>query len=151
MTRTMPESRLDPSRALVLSLKPRFAEAILSGRKTVELRRVMPRITVPTLALLYASGPTRSLVGTCVVRSVARHSVNELWGLHGAHMALTRPEFDAYLAGREVGVALVLEQATRLPAPIPLHVLRRADNFKPPQSLAYVGQERRERLLAAML
>ena len=48
------EEALDPARALVLSLKPRFAEAILSGTKTVEVRRVMPRITVPTLALLYA-------------------------------------------------------------------------------------------------
>ena len=52
----MAEDSLDPARALVLSLKPRFAGAILAGTKTVEVRRVMPRITVPTLALLYASG-----------------------------------------------------------------------------------------------
>ena len=145
----MSENRLDPSRTLVLSLKPRFAEAILSGHKTVELRRVMPRITVPTLALLYASGPARSLVGTCVVRSVVRHPVRELWRLYGAETALSRSEFDAYLAGREAGVALLLEQANRLPAPIPLPALRRAAAFRPPQSIAYVGNERRERLLAA--
>lgn len=32
----------DPERALVLSLKPRFAEAILNGAKTVEVRRLVP-------------------------------------------------------------------------------------------------------------
>ena len=46
----MSKCLIDPARALVLSLKPRFAEAILDGTKTVEVRRVMPRITIPTLS-----------------------------------------------------------------------------------------------------
>ncbi len=125
----MAEPRLDPTRAL----KPRFAEAILAEKKTVELRRVMPRITIPTLALLYATGPERSLVGTCIVHSVARLPSDELWRRHGTKTALFRPEFDAFLSGRDEGVALFLEQPDRLPAPIPLQALRRADNFRAPQ------------------
>ncbi|WP_419837528.1 ASCH domain-containing protein [Candidatus Poriferisodalis sp.] len=146
----MAEPRLDPTRALVLSLKPRFAEAILNGTKTLELRRVMPRITIPTLALLYATGPARSLVGTCIVHSVIRLPVDELWQRHGTKTALSRPEFDAYLSGRSEGVALFLKQPNRLPAPIPLQALRLADNFRPPQSLAYVDPGRRERLVTAL-
>lgn len=134
----------------MLSLKPRFAEAILNGDKTVELRRVMPRITIPTLALLYATGPCRSLVGTCVVNSVTRLPSDELWRRHGTETALTRPEFDAYLTGRDEGVALFLEQPERLPAPIPLRALRRAGNFRPPQSLAYVRHDQRQRLVTAL-
>ena len=145
----MAERLLDPARALVLSLKPRFADAILSGAKTVEVRRVMPRITVPTLALLYASGTTRALVGTCVVRSVARHPTDELWRPHGARTALSRTEFDAYLMGRDHGVALLLERPEPLAAPVPLHTLRQAHGFRPPQSLAYVNHTQRKRLLAA--
>lgn len=141
---------LDETRALVLSLKPRFAEAILNGDKTVELRRVMPRITIPTLALLYATGPERSLVGTCIVHSVARLPAEELWQRHGTKTALAKSEFDAYLTGRDEGVALFLEQPDRLHAPVPLHALRRADNFRPPQSLAYVGHDQRQRLIAAL-
>ena len=41
---------VDPARALVLPLKPRSAEAILDGSKTVEVRRAMPRITVPVMS-----------------------------------------------------------------------------------------------------
>ena len=140
----------DPDRALVLSLKPRFAEAILTGDKTVELRRVMPRITIPTLALLYATGPARSLVGTCFVRSVARLGADELWHRHGGDTALTRPEFNAYLAGLSEAAALFLEQAQRLSAPIPLRVLRQAEGFRPPQSFMYVKRDCCERLLAAV-
>lgn len=145
----MTERMVDPARALVLSLKPRFAEAILDGTKTVEVRRVMPRITVPTLALLYASGSVRALVGTCVVRSVARYPADELWQLHGADTALSRTEFNAYLQGRDSGVALLLESPEPLAAPIPLNTLRQAHGFRPPQSLAYVGHTQRKRLLAA--
>ena len=145
----MTERMVDPARALVLSLRPRFAEAILGGVKTVEVRRVMPRITVQTLALLYASGSTRALVGTCVVRSVARYPIDELWRRHGARTALSRTEFDAYLQGLDRGVALLLERPEPLAAPIPLHALRQAHGFRPPQSLAYVNHGQRKRLLAA--
>lgn len=144
----MTERSVDPARALVLSLKPRFAEAILDGTKTVEVRRVIPRITVPTLALLYASGSARALVGTCVVRSVARYQAEELWGLHGADTALSRAEFDAYLEGRECGAVLLLESPEPLAAPIPLHTLRQAHGFRPPQSFAYVSHAQRKQLLA---
>ena len=146
----MSEADLDATRALVLSLKPRFAEAILTGNKTVELRRIMPRITIPTLALLYATGPERSLVGTCIVHSVARLPIDVLWRRHGAKTALAKSEFEAYLTGRDEGVALFLERPDRLPAPVPLHALRRAGNFRPPQSLAYVRHDQRQRLIAAL-
>ncbi|WP_419916663.1 ASCH domain-containing protein [Candidatus Poriferisodalis sp.] len=137
----MTERLVDPARALVLSLKPRFAEAILAGTKAAEVRRVMPRITVSTLALLYASGSARALVGTCVVRSVARYPADELWRLHGADTELLRTEFDAYLQGRD--------SAEPLAAPISLHTLRQAHGFRPPQSFAYVSHAQRRRLLAA--
>ena len=50
--------------------RPRFAEAILAGVKTVELRRTVPKIVVPTLALLYATTPVRALLGTCIITDV---------------------------------------------------------------------------------
>ena len=39
--------------------------AILAGVKTVELRRTVPKIVIPTRALLYAASPVRALLGTC--------------------------------------------------------------------------------------
>ena len=57
-------------RTLLLCLRPRFAEAILSGAKTVELRR-RPINTQPgTPILLYASSPTMAIVGTARLREI---------------------------------------------------------------------------------
>ncbi|SFO06949.1 ASCH domain-containing protein [Amycolatopsis rubida] len=46
-----------------MSLRPRFAEAILDGTKTIELRRT--RVSAPpgTKLVLYASAPTMAVVG----------------------------------------------------------------------------------------
>jgi len=139
----------DPHRMLVLSLKPRFAEAILSGKKTVELRRVEPRIIVPTRALIYASTPTRSLVGQCVVYKVLRLPLQELWRRFGADTALSNREYQNYFTGTDAGVALRLSHPTRLPAQIPLSKLQQSvDRFRAPQSFSYLATEAGARLLA---
>ena len=75
---------LDRDRMMILSLRPRFADAILSGVKTVELRRTEPKIRVPTLAFIYASTPARALLGTCIVTSVESGHLAALWQVHGA-------------------------------------------------------------------
>ena len=49
----MTESSVDTEQTLVVSLKPRFAEAILGGTKTVEVRRCAP--AVPAMSA-YAAG-----------------------------------------------------------------------------------------------
>ena len=58
--------------------------------------------------------------------------------LHGADTALSGPEFDAYLEGRECGVALLLKRPESLAAPIPLDTLRQAHGSRSFQSVAYV-------------
>ena len=114
----------DPYRMLVLSLKPRFADAILSGQKTVELRRIEPRIKVPTRALVYASSPTCSLIGQCVVHEVLRLPLSMLWERFGPQTTLTQEEFRDYFAGTNTGVALLLSNPVRLPSGVPLVKLR---------------------------
>jgi len=134
---------------LVLSLKPRFADAILSGQKTVELRRVEPRIKVPTRALVYASSPTCSLIGQCVVYKVLRLPLPKLWRRFGPQTTLTQEEYRAYFAGTSTGVALLLSNPARLPSEVPLVKLRESvDRFRAPQSFGYVAVEAGARLLA---
>ena len=139
---------LDRDRMMILSLRPRFAEAILSGAKTVELRRTEPKIRVPTLALIYASTPVRALLGTCVVTSVESDCLAALWQAHGAGSGLDHGEFLNYFEGVEAGSALSLMSPRRFNRPIPLAELRsRPKGFRPPQSFSYVDAKTGNRLL----
>ena len=110
---TTDEQGIDQERMLILSLKPRFAEAILSGDKTVELRRVEPKITVPIRALVYATTPLRAMLGTCVVTAVVSDHLATLWEIYGSRTGLQHIEFLRYFTGVEVGAALTLHAAKR--------------------------------------
>ncbi|MCQ3806139.1 MAG: ASCH domain-containing protein [Acidimicrobiaceae bacterium] len=139
---------LDQDRMVVLSLKPRFAEAILAGAKTVELRRTVPKIVVPTRALLYAASPVRALVGTCVITSVRSAGLAALWRKHGPRSDLSLDEFQQYFEGVTKGTALTLSDPQTLSRPIPLQDLRASPrNFRPPQSFAYVDTKTGNQLM----
>lgn len=142
------EIELDPDRMVVLSLKPRFAEAILTGVKTVELRRTEPKIETPTLALLYAASPMRSLVGTCIVTSVRSADLVDLWHEHGQEANLSYLEFQQYFKGVDAGTALTLAEPRAFNQRVPLQDLRaKREGFRPPQSFAYVDAQTGDRFI----
>ena len=139
---------LDPDRMIVLSLKPRFAQAILAGVKTVELRRTVPKIVIPTRALLYASSPVRALLGTCVITSVRSADLAALWHEYGLRSELPYHEFQQYFEGVAKGTALTLSEPQALSRPIPLQDLRaKPRGFRPPQSYAYVDTKTGNQLI----
>ena len=139
---------LDQNRMIVLSLKPRFAETILAGSKTVELRRTRPKIEVPTRALLYATTPVRALLGTCIISDVRTANLTALWREYGSRSELSHNEFKRYFEGLDIGTALTLSHQRRLEKMVPLQNLRATPRgFRPPQSFAYVDAKTGDRLL----
>jgi predicted transcriptional regulator len=126
------------NRALFISLRPRFAELLLDGRKTVELRRIPPAVSPGTPVLLYASSPRRALVGRGVVSGVSVASSNEIWARLGPLTGLSRTEYDEYFHGATAAVAISLRDLRRLERPVPLPELREGRSwFRPPQSFRY--------------
>ena len=68
------------SKALFLSVRPTFAQLILSGSKTVEVRRVVPRSVQPgSLVLVYASSPEKALWGICFVEKISTGRPETIW------------------------------------------------------------------------
>ena len=134
---------------LFLSLRPEYAELLLTGEKTVELRRIRPRAPIGTQILLYASSPQCELVGMCSVEAIGQADPDEIWKLHGSETGIGRSAFRSYFRGASQAVAITVSNPTRLDSPIPLAQLRREwKNFQPPQSFRYVSFQRALMLLA---
>lgn len=127
-----------PRRTILLSLKPRFAYAILDGDKTVELRRQRVAAQVGAAVLLYASAPVMAIVGTARVEAVDVNNREEIWRLYKNRMFLSRREFEHYLHDIEEASAIVLDNAQIFSEPITLRQLRDGQKFHPPQSYRYV-------------
>ena len=130
---------IDPELLLLLSLKPGFAEAILRGVKTVELRRQRVALAPGAAVLIYASSPVMAIIGTARVRDVERADPQQIWARHSASVALTREEYDAYLRGVDFVSAITLEMPALLDSPVTLQQLRGEQPFHPPQSYCFVS------------
>lgn len=129
---------MSSDRPLLLSLRPRHAEAIVSGRKSVELRR--RRIAAPpgTSVILYASAPVKAIVGTARLVSCEVTSADAAWQAHSVGLAVDREEFEAYLDGRQACLLLLID-VQRLHRPLTLKQLRQDQPFQPPQSYRFVS------------
>jgi predicted transcriptional regulator len=140
---------MDPSDdALFLSLRPEYAELLLEGRKTVELRRIRPRAPVGTVALLYASSPQRELLGVCTVAAIGEATPDQIWKLHGSKTGICRTDFRTYFHGASRAVAITVTNPERFVHPISLARMRSEwINFQPPQSFRYVSHVDALRLL----
>lgn len=124
---------------LFLSLRPRFADAVLSGDKTVELRRARPSAPSGTIAVVYAATPRRAVVGICVVDNIRTGSPDAIWQRHRNEVGIVQSEYDAYFSGAEQAVAIALRDPQPLPRPIPLQRVRSVwGPSMPPQSFRYV-------------
>ena len=127
------------SECLVLSVRPRFAEAIVDGRKTVEVRRQRPNVQPGTLGFVYSSSPMQAVVGSFRVDRLFSVTPEELWLLARRGVCVSRQDFDSYFAGVEIGHAIVVSCGQRLPRPIRLSQLRAIwPGCKPPRSFGYL-------------
>lgn len=125
--------------ALLLSIRPRFAKMIFEGTKTVELRRVRPRIKPGDLVLVYVSAPTKELQGAFKVGKTFSGTPASIWTKFGKQTGITREEFDAYFRGKGEAHALQIAEAWMLPKPVRLACLRKEKRgFRPPQSFQYI-------------
>ena len=134
-------------RDVVFSIKPEYSEKILSGEKTVELRRRFP-LSVPegTVAMIYSTSPTRALTGVAEIGTVSQMSPTEIWQRFSSAACIYRSDFDSYFAGVDKGIVIELKRARPLRRALDLKELRERFDFEPPQSYLYASSILKEAL-----
>jgi predicted transcriptional regulator len=130
-------------RDILFSIRPFYADKILEGHKTVELRRKFPEFgAAGSTALIYSTSPVSAIVGTARIKSVFKLSLPKLWKAHGAAARVAKADFDAYFAGQDYGFAIMLESARQLKSQLTASDLEVEFGIAPPQSYRYLDEER---------
>ena len=120
----------------IISIHPHYADAILSGKKTIELRRRIPSIEIGTRLWIYATRPLGAVVGSAVVSNLLRGTPREIWRLCKADVSIARKDYDEYFEGAKTAIGIVLTDVIRR-QPIMIEQLREMRaGFHPPQVLA---------------
>lgn len=121
----------------ILSIKPKYARAILSGIKKVELRRlrgVKPPST-GSIMVMYASGDTQRIVGEFEVGKVDVGTPEKIWTLvYGSHTGVTSEAW-RYIHGPWRVAAIWVRNPAEYPVKIELNDIRRIiPDWLPPYS-----------------
>lgn len=122
---------------LLLSIHPRYAEMIMSGRKKVELRKKRIRDGVENL-IIYSTAPICKIVGSIEIVKVEVSSPQEIFSEYKDLIGIEKTEYFRYYEGHKSAIAILLGEPRPI-KPRPLNdVVPRA---RPPQSYIYVSDE----------
>jgi predicted transcriptional regulator len=125
-----------------MSIRPKFARAIIAGDKQVELRRSFSTRWVDQRLCIYSSAPDQCLLGEATVMCVVTAHPEQIWSSYRDQLGCSRSEFDNYSRGTSKLAAIVLGQVLRYEHPLPLSEIRSLNEgrFSPPQSYRAVDE-----------
>ena len=126
----------------LISIKPGYAQAILEGTKTVELRRRIPRTEQGTRLWIYATLPLGAIVGSAIVDDIIEETPAKIWNVYMDKTAVSRREFNKYFNGTNRALALVLSDVVKRRR-IGIEKLRELpEGFHPPQVLMRLSRQK---------
>jgi predicted transcriptional regulator len=125
-------------KSLLISVKEEYTNKILSGEKTIELRKCIPNVSPGDEVLIYCTAPIKAIVGRATVKNVIVHSPNQMWKLHSSKLGISKLAFIDYYNNHKKAIGIVLTDVKKMQKNIELNQLRnRLPNFSPPQTYKY--------------
>jgi type I restriction enzyme S subunit len=121
---------------ILLSIKPKYVEAIAEGRKSYEFRKSIFRNESVERVYLYSTQPVGKIVGSFKVGRVTSADTRLLWETLGPMSGVTSVDFFDYFKNTKVGFAIEIIdlQLFRTPVNPGLFI----QGFKPPRSFMYI-------------
>ena len=121
---------------VLLSVKPKYAEEIISGRKKYEFRKSIFKREDIEKMYIYSSSPVKKIIATVDIDGILSDSPQKLWEKCHDDAGISEPEFFNYFKNSDVGYAIKISNVQEFPIPIdPYHL---NEDFRPPQSFYYL-------------
>jgi predicted transcriptional regulator len=121
---------------VLLSIKPEYADRILSGEKRFEYRKSVFKDSTITTIVIYATKPVGMVVGEFVIDSVISGNPPKVWHLTSEFSGVSRDFYNDYFCGKNTAYAIKVAKAKRYKKPVELETL--LPSGLPPQSFCYI-------------
>ena len=118
---------------VILSIKPKYASKILNGTKKYELRRKIFKKDVEVV-YIYASHPTKKLVGSFKVGRILNGTPNKVWRECKRNVGIEKEDFLSYFYGSNEAFAIEVRDVRQFRP----YIKKLPNNFKPPQNFRYL-------------
>jgi predicted transcriptional regulator len=121
--------------AIILSIKPEYAERIINGVKKYEYRKIIARKEVNKI-YIYATYPVMKIIGEVSIDGdILKGSPTAIWERTKQNSGISRSKYRLYFKGKKYAYAYPLGKITRYDSP------KHLSDFglsQPPQSFVYV-------------
>lgn len=123
--------------SVLLSIKPKYANAILSGEKKFEFRRKPFKKKNIDKIYLYSNDSVQKIVGYFKAGKVLEGTPEEIWKKCEEYASITEKEFFNYFEGTDKAYAIKIEKVHKFSNPI--DPFKSMEDFFPPQSFYYIS------------
>jgi Uncharacterized conserved protein len=124
---------------VLLSIKPKFVEKIISGEKKYEFRRTIFKNIESKSIFIYSSSPVKKIIGEMIIDSILSGQPKKLWEQCKKFSGIGKKDFFDYFEGKEEAYALSIRKMHLFDFPIEPQKIK--NNFIPPQSFYYIKDE----------
>lgn len=121
--------------AMLLSIKPKYINAIFEGKKQYEFRKSKPKEGVDRI-IFYASSPRKKVVGEAAIDEILEGTPKEIWEISKNAAGITKKFYFSYYAGKDKAIAYKLKEVVIYKEPKDLsdYGIKQV-----PQSFVYLG------------
>ena len=121
---------------VILSVKPRYCEAIALGMKRYEFRRrIFKDIGCIQGVYIYSTAPIKRLVGEFQIGEVISGKPENVWRQCKKNGGVNKDEFFAYFDNTNIAYAMEIDKLRMFDPLDPKDIF---NEFNPPQSFCYI-------------
>lgn len=125
---------------LLISVKPEFANKIISKHKLIELRKNMPKAQIGDFVLIYSTVPDKAIIGFARIENIIERSPNTMWNEFSDKLGIDKFRFDEYYLNYKRAIGLELSYVCKLKTRISLKDIKSMyPKFSPPQTYRYIS------------
>ncbi len=125
----------DTLTSVILSIKPIYAQAIMSGTKKVEFRKKIFKRPVDKI-FVYSSSPEKKIIGFFTIKEIVQNNPKKLWQEFNEVGGIDKNDFFNYYQNSEIGFSIKINGVQKFKNGIdPTDIF---ENFCAPQSYIYL-------------
>ena len=119
-------------------IKPVYTDRILSGEKTYELRRRLPKEPL-THVLIYSTHPVGKVVGYAKVQGIVKGPAQQLWDMLQNKFGICKEDYFSYFDGCDEAKAIQFSEVRKFNRPFKLSEI--SEDLSVPQSFCYLDKD----------
>lgn len=120
---------------VILSIKPIYAEKILTGEKKFELRKTIFKNSEIEKIIIYASSPISKIIGEFEIDGILNQELKNLWDTTKDYSCVDKDFFDSYFQNKKSGYAIRIKSYKKYDT---IFDIQEKYGIKAPQSFSYI-------------